>query len=94
VHERPEFSVIRQRLALPLEEYGGPEAPQPSHVLQSPLPLPARAPPVTIAASPAEALRMLESEADAGTRQMHVLVTGSLYLVGSALEAMAWEEAR
>jgi folylpolyglutamate synthase/dihydropteroate synthase len=97
VHTRPEFAVIRARLAQPLREYdaggGGEEAEAPPPPPAAALPLPALAPPVEVAASIADALAALQARAAArpGVR-LRVLVTASLYLVGGVLEALGWKE--
>jgi hypothetical protein len=61
-------------------------------------PLPSSAPPTTVLPSIADVLGEIRRRAEAGAvgggrpTRYHVLVTGSLYLVGATLEAVGWAE--
>jgi folylpolyglutamate synthase/dihydrofolate synthase len=109
VHSRPEFSIIRQRLVLPLDEYAAPASASSSPTSASASAatpsaapsLPSAMPPTHIETSVREVLASIAKEATEGaataTRprvHYHVLVTGSLYLVGSVLQTVGWSDAR
>ena len=84
-HSDPRLQVLRTRIAQPVAEYG--EEGGAASCGGGALTLPGAAPPTAILASTDAALAAIRARAAEGTR-LHVLVTGSLYLVGEMLERL------